>query len=207
MSETVEFEIKKQFINYLIIVKTMSNDREECLYNAYGKDALVLSYVMKAQIRYRNFHISKTFKKLHYFDKKAGEGQKRQKVFTAYSGIPAYKLKEIISALEYYHINYIIVDKMQNYQIIHMEQFKDNSYENYYQRGLYYKRILYKIKNINRFLKSNANSGEILYLIYDIERCIGDFRKKYKNLKNKEKIGKKENETRRRKNREESSIR
>ena len=88
-----------------------------------------------------------------------------------------------------------------------MEQFKDNSYENYYQRGLYYKRILYKIKNINRFLKSNANSGEILYLIYDIERCIGDFRKKYKNLKNKEKIGKKENETRRRKNREESSIR
>ena len=77
MSETVEFEIKKQFINYLIIVKTMSNDREECLYNAYGKDALVLSYVMKAQIRYRNFHISKTFKKLHYFDKKAGEGQKR----------------------------------------------------------------------------------------------------------------------------------
>lgn len=192
----METEYHQKYPNSILLVLSGN------FYNVYGKDALVLSYVMKAQIRYSNFHISKTFKKLHYFDKKAGEGQKRQKVFTAYSGIPAYKLKEIISALEYYHINYIIVDKMQNYQIIHMAQFKDNNYGNYYQKGLYYKRILYKIKNINSFLKSNANSGEILYLIYDIERCIGDFRKKYKNLKNKEKIGKRENENRRRKDRE-----
>ena len=32
MSETVEFEIKKQFKNYLVIVKTMSNDREKSFY-------------------------------------------------------------------------------------------------------------------------------------------------------------------------------
>lgn len=72
-----------------------------------------------------------------------------------------------------------------------MRQFKDNSYEIYYQKGLYYKRILYKINTINRFLRANSDSGEILYLIYDIERCIDDYRKKYKNLKNKKKIGKK----------------
>ena len=42
MPETVEFEIKKQFKNYLIIVKTMSDDREKSFYNAYSKDALVL---------------------------------------------------------------------------------------------------------------------------------------------------------------------
>ena len=33
MSETVEFEIKNQFKNYLVIVKTMSNDREKSFYN------------------------------------------------------------------------------------------------------------------------------------------------------------------------------
>ncbi len=206
MSETVEFEIKKQFENYLVIVKTMSNDREKSFYDAYGKDAIVFGYVMKSKIRYRNFRIAKTFKKLHYFDKNAGKGQKSQNVFTAYSGVPSYKLQEIISVLDYYHINYIVVDKMQNYKITYMRQFKDNSYEIYYQNGLYYKRILYKLKNINRFLRANSDSGEILYLIYDIERCIDDYRKKYKNLKNKKKIGKKENETRR-KNRKESSIR
>lgn len=108
MSETVEFEIKNQFYNYLVIVKTISNDREESFYKAFGKDALVFGYVMKSKIRYRNFHVAKTFKKLHYFDRNA---EKKQKVFTSYSGIPSYKLKEIVSVLEYYHINYIIVDK------------------------------------------------------------------------------------------------
>mgnify|MGYP001852330732 CR=1 FL=1 len=199
MSETVEFEIKKQFKNFLVIVKTMSSDREKSFYIAYGKDALVFGYVMKSKIRYRNFRVAKMFKKLHYFDKKAGEGQKRQNVFTAYSEVSSDKLQEIINVLDYYHINYTIVDKMQNYEITHMRQFKDNNYESYYQKGLYYKRILYKMKNINRFLRANSDSGEILYLIYDIERCIDDYRKRYKNLKNKK--WKKNNETRRRKNR------
>lgn len=177
MSETVEFEIKNQFKNYLVIVKTMSNDREKSFYSAYGKDALIFGYIMKSKIIYRNFYVAKTFKKLHYFDR---DSEKRQKVFTSYSEIPSYKLKEIISVLDYYHINYIIVDKIQNYKVLNMRQFKDNSYENYYQKGLYYKRILYKIKTINIFLRSYSDSGEILYLIYDIERCIDDYRKKFK---------------------------
>lgn len=177
MSETVEFEIKNQFKNYLVIVKTMSNDREKSFYSAYGKDALIFGYIMKSKIIYRNFYVEKTFKKLHYFDR---DSEKRQKVFTSYSEIPSYKLKEIISVLDYYHINYIIVDKIQNYKVLNMRQFKDNSYENYYQKGLYYKRILYKIKTINIFLRSYSDSGEILYLIYDIERCIDDYRKKFK---------------------------
>lgn len=177
MSETVEFEIKNQFKNYLVIVKTMSNDREKSFYSAYGKDALIFGYIMKSKIIYRNFYVAKTFKKLHYFDR---DSEKRQKVFTSYSEIPSYKLKEIISVLDYYHINYIIVDKIQNYKVLNMRQFKDNSYENYYQKGLYYKRILYKIKTINIFLRSYSESGEILYLIYDIERCIDDYRKKFK---------------------------
>ena len=88
--------------------------------------------------------------------------------------MPSYRLQEIISVLNYNHINYIIVDKMQNYKITHMKQFKDNKYDFYYQKGLYYKRIIYKMKSINEFLRNNSDTGEIMYLIYDIERCICD---------------------------------
>ena len=184
MSETIEFEINKQFGNYLVLIKTMSKDREKCFYRAYGKNALVLGYVMKATIQYRNFKITKTFQKLHYLEKTEKAKPKMQHVFTAYSNVPSYRLQEIVSVLDYYHINYIMVDKMQNYSITSIQHFKDNRYEHYYQKGLYYKRILYKIKNINRFLRAISDNGEILYLIYDIERCIKDYQKNFK-LKNK----------------------
>lgn len=188
MSATVEFEINKQFQNYIVLIKNMSKDKEKCFYDAYGKNALVFGYIMKLKIRYRSFYISKTFKKIHYLDKNNGAEQKKQRVFTAYSGVPSYKLKEIIYILNFYHVNYIIIDKMQNYKITHIRQFDDNKYKKYYKKGLYYKRILRKMKNINEFLRSNSDSGEILYLIYDIERCIDDFCKRKSNpkeLKNK----------------------
>lgn len=204
MSETVEFEMKKQFENYIIIVKNMSEDKETGFYDAYGDDALVFGYIMKQKIKYRNFRTAKIFKKMHYSDKSNEKKQKLQKVFTAYSGVPLNKLQEMIGILDYYHVNYIVVDKMQNYQVTHINQFKDNKYNIYYQKGLYYNRIMRKVKNINEFLKTNSDSGEIMYLIYDIERCIDDYRKRTKfvenknveskNVENRKKIGKVENE-------------
>ena len=65
MSETIEFEIKKQFNNYLIVVKTMSNDKEESFYNAYGKDALVFGYVMKSKITLFRQKITKETKNFY----------------------------------------------------------------------------------------------------------------------------------------------
>ena len=38
MSETVEFEINKQFKNFVVVVKNMSENREKSFYDAYGKD-------------------------------------------------------------------------------------------------------------------------------------------------------------------------
>ena len=73
---------------------------------------------------------------------------------------------------------------MQNYKITHMKQFKDNKYDFYYQKGLYYKRIIYKMKSINEFLRNNSGSGEIMYLIYDIERCICDIIRSKKRMDN-----------------------
>ena len=178
MSETIEFEMNKQLKDYVVIVKNMSKDREKCFYDAYGKDALVFGYVMKQKIKYRSFSVSKTLRKMQYFNKENSISTKKEKVFTAYSGMPSYKIQEIVSVFNYNHVNYVIVDKMENYKITHIKQFKDNKYNLYYQKGLYYKRIIYKIKSISEFLKNNSDSGEIMYLIYDIERCIDDYRKR-----------------------------
>lgn len=184
MSVTVEFEINKQFKNYIVIIKNMSEDREKSFYDAYGKDAFVFAYVMKQKIFYKNFKVAKTLKKNNYYNKNNGKKTNVEKIFTSYSGVPAYKFQEMISVLNYYHINYIIIDKMQNYKVMQIKQFKDNKYEKYYQKGLYYKKIIYKMKNINEFLRANSDSGDIMYLIYDIERCIKDYYKK--NIKIKE---------------------
>mgnify|MGYP000000614829 FL=1 len=184
MSETVEFEINRQLKNYVVIVKNMSEDREKSFYDAYGKDALVFGYIMKQKIRYRMFRVSKTLRKMQCFNEDDEKKSKKEKIFTSYSGVPSYKLQEIVSVLDYYHINYIIIDKMQNYKITHMKQFKDNKYDFYYQKGLYYKRIIYKMKSINEFLRNNSGSGEIMYLIYDIERCIDDYCKRNKEKNN-----------------------
>lgn len=180
MSVTVEFEINKQFKNYIVIIKNMSEDREKSFYDTYGKDAFVFGYVMKQKIFYKNFRIAKVSKKKNNYNKKK---TKIEKVFTSYSGVPSYKLQEMISVLNYYHINYIIIDKMQNYKVIQIKQFKDNKYEKYYQKGLYYKKILYKMKSINEFLRANSDNGDIMYLIYDIERCINDYYKKSTKIK------------------------
>ncbi len=181
MSETIEFEMNKQFKDYVIIVKNMSKDKEKYFYDTYGKDALVFGYVMKQKIRYRSFCVSKTFRKMQCFNKKKDRNIKKEKIFTAYSGMPSYKVQEIMSVFNYNHVNYIIVDKMENYKVTHIKQFKDNKYDFYYLKGLYYKRIIYKIKNISEFLRNNSDSGEIMYLIYDIERCINDYCKRKNN--------------------------
>ena len=108
MSVTVEFEINKQFKNYIVIIKNMSEDREKSFYDSYGKDAFVFGYVMKQKIFYKNFRIAKVSKKKNNYNK---EKTKVEKVFTSYSGIPSYKLQEMISVLNYNHINYIIIDR------------------------------------------------------------------------------------------------
>ena len=39
-------------------------------------------------------------------------------------------------------------------------------------------------QSINEFLRNNSDSGEIMYLIYDIERCIDDYCKRNKEKNN-----------------------
>ena len=96
MSQTVEFEMNKQLKNYIVIVKNMSEDREKSFYDAYGKDALVFGYIMKQKIRYRSFQISKTLRKMKCFNEICKEKKKKERIFTAYSGVPSYKIQEII---------------------------------------------------------------------------------------------------------------
>lgn len=92
MSETVEFEINKQFKNFVVVVKNMSENREKSFYDAYGKDALVFGYIMKQKIRYRNFRVSKTLRKMQCFNE---DDEKNRR-----------KRKSLRPTVAYHHINF-----------------------------------------------------------------------------------------------------
>ena len=96
MSETIEFEMNKQLKDYVVIVKNMSKDREKCFYDAYGKDALVFGYVMKQKIKYRSFSVSKTLRKMQYFNKENSISAKKEKVFTGFTGFSVKTFSSII---------------------------------------------------------------------------------------------------------------
>lgn len=185
MNQTMEMEINKEFNDYVVLYKTMSKDRTKGFYTVYGKDAIVFAYLLKQKIRYKYLSIAKVVKKMLCFNKKSDEKNKKEKVFTSTCTVPLYKLNEVTSVLNYNHVNYMIVDKIENCSITTKKEFKANKYDECYTKGLRYKRIIPKINSIIAFLRGNSDSGEIMYLIYDIERCIDDFKKREERRKRK----------------------
>lgn len=184
MNQTMEVEINKEFENYIVIYKTMSDDRTKGFYRVYGKNAIVFAYLLKLKIRYKYINVAKVKRKMLSSNKK--EDNKKEKVFTSYVSVPLQKFNEIVSVLNYNHANYMIIDKAANYNVMVRKEFKANKYDYYYNKGLHYIRILPKINTIESFLERNSDNGEIMYLIYDIERSINDFKKRNENRDTKD---------------------
>ena len=184
MNQTMEAEINKEFENYIVIYKTMSEDRTKGFYRVYGKDAIVFAFLLKLKIRYKYINVAKVKRKMLSSNKE--EDNKKEKVFTSYVSVPLHKFNEIVSVLNYNHANYMIIDKAANYNVMVRKEFKANKYDYYYNKGLHYIRILPKINTIESFLERNSDNGEIMYLIYDIERSIDDFKKRNENRNTKD---------------------
>ena len=74
-------------------------------------------------------------------------------------GFPINSLNKVLSNLENYNINYVILDK----EVINKKKFNDNKYNNYNTK-YNYKIYLSRIKRIDDILKMNLNKniGSIL---------------------------------------------
>lgn len=117
-------------------------------YYCYGKDTYIISYFFGY--------------KLNLVDS------------TIYScGFPSESLNKILVKLEKEKINYIIVDRRNNYAIEAKENYKNlNSYYKYFNEAKEKIGIKLRIKKINDYLINNSNKKEIKDLLLEIENFI-----------------------------------
>lgn len=145
----------ENIINVVKNVKTICKDYVVLVeigtfYYCYGKDAFIISYIGKYKIDII-------------------------KENTYSSAFPKTAYNKIISKLEENKINYIILDRRNNYAEREKSNNKNlNNYEKYYQISRQELAIRIRIEKIKKYLELNMQDKE---LITKIERIINERRK------------------------------
>ena len=88
-------------------------------------------------------------------------------------GFPSNSYSKVISRLERLKINYLILDKRNNYEVLEFQNYKNlNNYNEYFEQAK--KEILIKIRiqKINEYLLKNIKSAHIKEKIYGIEKIL-----------------------------------
>ena len=122
-------------------------------YIADGKDAYIVSYLFGYKI--------KPVDSTNY----------------ASSGFPVGSINKIKSALESRKINYVLLNKSDNYEVEEFDDNKDlNRYEEIYDKAHKYIRLKDRISDINNYLIDNVNKNNIKEILFKIEDIIDESR-------------------------------
>lgn len=117
-------------------------------YHAYGKDAYIISYVFNYQIKKVENNISTI-------------------------GFPETALIKIKSKLEEKKLNYLIIDRGANYEVVEEEDFKtENTYTEYYNKANRFIGIKKKIDEIYEYLVDNISDETIKEKLVRIDEII-----------------------------------
>lgn len=121
-------------------------------YQVYGKDAYIISYLF---------------------------GYKIKKVEDVYMcGFPINSLNRVIAKLEEKKINYIILDRRNNYEVDEIfDNKKLNKYLKYFEKSKKYINNKIRIENINTFLLENIDKENFKNIINQMEEIIDERRK------------------------------
>lgn len=121
-------------------------------YHVYGKDAYIISYLFNYKI-------------------KVLEG-------TAMCGFPLSSISKIIAKLEEMKINYLIVDRKNNYEVEEECNNKNlNNYLEYYEKSKKYINYKSRIDNIYKFMLDNVNNENFIKIIRKMEDVVNEGRK------------------------------
>ncbi len=143
------------------MVKTIKDIHEKDLvlirvgifYVAYGKDAYIVSYLFGYKI--------KPVDSTNY----------------ASGGFPVGSINKIKTALETRKINYVLLNKSDNYEVEEIDDNKNlNKYEEIYDKAHKYIRLKDRISGINNYLMDSVNQDNIKDIIYKIEEIIDESR-------------------------------
>ena len=121
-------------------------------YYCYGKDAYIISYFFEY--------------KLNLIEN------------TIYScGFPRQSLNKIIAKLEKKKINYVIIDRRNNYEVQEVKNFKNlNSYEKYFEKAKEKIGVKLRIQRIGSYLLGNSDKNNIRGLLAKIEKILQEYK-------------------------------
>ena len=143
------------------IIETIKeiHNRDICMfkvgtfYHIYNKDAEILSYIFKYKI------------------KEIGENLKE-------CGFPIAALPKVMAKLENLKINYLTLDRRNNYDVDAKEDYKKlNNYEKYYEKAHRYINNNKRIKNLTMFLEENIEKENFKELMKNLEDVVYERRK------------------------------
>lgn len=122
-------------------------------YHAYNRDAYILSYLFGYKI-------------------KEIESQTKE------CGFPLSALPKVKAKLENSKINYLTLDRRNNYDVDEQENYKNlNNYDRYYEKAHKYINSQRRIDRISNFLQENINEDDFLEIVKEMEEIINERRK------------------------------
>ena len=121
-------------------------------YQVYGKDAYIISYLF---------------------------GYKLKKVESVMMcGFPLSSIHKVIAKLEEKKVNYLIVDRRNDYEVYEMSDNRNlNNYLRYFKKAKKYINYIERIDNINSFMLDNIEKEEFREIIRKVEEIINERRK------------------------------
>lgn len=124
-------------------------------YHAYGRDAYILSYLLGYKIK--TAEIEKSWKEC---------------------GFPTCSVSKVMANLEEKKINYILIDRRNNYDVDEKMNFKNlNRYDHYYEKANKFINYKRRIDNITEFLVNNIENKEFLKILNKMEEVVTNERR------------------------------
>ena len=118
-------------------------------YHVYGKDAYILAYLMQYKLKLLE--------------------EQDQTIPTC--GFPEKSLSKIEANLENKKINYMLVDRRNNYEVDEITDYKNlNMYEKTYEKAYYYIKQKKRIDHLYEYLLQNIQKQETKNLLNEIEK-------------------------------------
>lgn len=142
-------------ISVITIIKEVKNVHQKDIamikvgnfYRVYGKDAYIIANMFKYKVA--------------------------EEEDIVVSGFPVKTLKRVQANLESKKINYLVLDRRDNYAINESVDFKNlNTYDKYYNISKIYINNQKRINNIYEYLVENSGKEELKELLKQIEECI-----------------------------------
>ena len=117
-------------------------------YHAYGRDAYILSYIFGYKIK----DLEKNYKEC---------------------GFPVSAVSKVCAKLENNKINYLIIDRRNNYDVDEKEDYKNlNRYVEFYEKSNKYVNCKKRIDIINEYLMDNIETKNITKMLSGMEEIM-----------------------------------